>query len=273
METETYFDVACKVLGMRPDQLGKLVNISHEEADKMVKDAWQRIFHSHHSHQNSCTLTEDDILRFYTDHIEYTIFHLAISNHGLINKDYIDPGLFRKLKPYFNSSSNSLEEMSILDYGCGMGLASLSLVNLGCKNVFLADIGTPLFNIVINAFNTWKIFDAWEKNKDDDSFRCRFIILNGQHILVRNYDLIICTDVFEHARSPDLLLRHLAAHSNYIYMSSTFDGNDVNPSHLKENCDKFGDRNWSKIIYQYLEKDPIFIEPGTLANGLFRCKR
>ncbi len=239
----TYFDAACDVLNMSPEELDRRMDISHNDDSIRLKYAWEALNPQ----------TEEDILKYYTDDITYTLFQIRIYRN-VSTDNCTDMSLFEKLKKYISN----IEECKILDYGCGCGTAALSLINAGCKNVTFADLPTPLFEIV-------RRVQATKIGND------KFLKIVEKYPLKNRYDLIICTDVLEHIKDPDLVLKHLADHSRYIYMSVFF-GGDHAPYHLKDTAMKFCPI-WKDII-RSCGMVPIDIEGEDVGgyNGLYIVK-
>lgn len=228
-----YFDVACEVLNMTPDELRKYISIEHTEADRMIKDAWNRLNPQ----------TEQQITEFYTKDPSFTLFHIRLYHSA--DASYQDGGLLAILQKYITN----IKECRILDYGCGCGLGSLSLINCGCKNVTLADVPSPLFEIARRALAP-------------HIGEYRFLTLTEKFPLKENYDLIICADVLEHVRDPDQVLRHLADHTKYLYMTTFFGGSDYAPPHLREN-NKYAEsyESWIKVV-QSCDWNPSLLKMG-----------
>lgn len=210
-----YFDIACDVLKVTPDELRKGIFMPHPDADKMLADLWYKL-----NPQD-----ENQVIAYYTQHPEYTIFQLRMCYN--VDIDYCDPTLFNRLINYIPW----IREMNILDYGTGHGMTALSLINSGCKKMTLADVPTPLFEIVKRI-----IFPFIKEDKFSGT---KFLDINEKYPLKDNlkYDLIISTDCLEHIKEPDMVLRHLVGHLNqnsYIYLTTFFGGAHA-PCHLVEN--------------------------------------
>lgn len=242
-EIRNYFDVACEVFCMTPDELKKYINISHHDADMMARDAWIRLN----------PRTEEEIIRYYTEDRSFSLFHIRLSWSA--NKDTCDPTLFGILQKYISNVKNC----KILDYGCGSGLCGLSLFNCGCQNVFFADVPTPLFEIVRHTLSSHIGND-------------KFLTIQEKYPLKDNYDLIICADVFEHVKDPDILLRHLTDHINsngYLYMTAFFGASDLAPCHLRENCEKYNPELWKDII-KTCRLEAVYIQEHAVYDGLYK---
>lgn len=236
-----YFDIACDVLNMKPDELRKYTAMEHIEADRMIRDTWNRIN----------PLTEQEIIEFYTKQPEFTLFFIRLYHNA--DENYNDPGFVSRLIPYLPD----LKQYKILDYGCGGGLGALSLFNNGCKNVMLADIPTPLFEIVRRAL-------AAHIGQD------RFFYITEKFPLKEHYDLILCCDVLEHVMDPDKVLKHLVDHTRYLFMTTFFGGSDYAPPHLKQN-DKYAvsSEAWLQVT-ESCGLVPVSLEQGCKINGLWR---
>lgn len=238
-----YFDIACEVLSMTPEELWKYIGIEHTEADRRIKDAWNKLNPQ----------TEQQIIEFYTKDPSFTLFHIRL--YHAADASYQDGGLLAILQ----KDIPNIKECKILDYGCGCGLGALSLINSGCKNVTLADVPSPLFEIARRAL----VPHIGEH---------RFLTLTEKFPLKESYDLIICADVLEHVRDPDQVLRHLAEHTKYLYMTTFFGGSDYAPPHLKEN-NKYAEsyEAWIQVV-ESCGLEPVSLENGCKINGLWRKK-
>lgn len=257
-DIKNYLDVACEVFGMSKDELMRYVNMSTHDADIMVRNEWNRIN----------PISDEEIIKWYKECNAFSLFHIRLS--WGTHKGTCDPGLFNLLKNFIDV--NKLIEFKILDYGCGSASGGLGLYNSGCKNVYFADVRTPLFEIAKRALGPWIGMDRFIEIKDKYP-------LDGMDGI--KYDLIICADVFEHVVNPDLLLKYLVEHINrdvdgsnrenkngYIYMTAFFGASDYAPCHLKENCEKFNPELWKKIIRD-CGLIPVHINEGTVYDGLY----
>ncbi len=208
VDLKTYFDSACDVLGMSPEELKKRISISHEDADTMLQQTWKRLDPK----------TEEDILKFYIDNIEYTIYLLRWYHN--ITADYNDSSLFDNLVKHIPN----IKECKILDYGCGQGTFGISMINSGCKHVSFADLPTPLFKIVRHCLTP---------NLTPNIGTDKFLEIREKYPLKDDYDIIICTDVLGYVKDPGLVFEHLSSHCKYIYLTTFFGGENI-PYRLKD---------------------------------------
>lgn len=218
----SFIDAATSVLGLSEDDIIKYAKMDQFEADRMLKAAWDRLNPQ----------TEEDVIRYYTNDISFTLFHLRF----LIGMDggYRNVEFFNKIEKYIPDIRN----FRIIDYGCGSGSMGITFANSGCSQVWLADIDLPLFKIVKKMFG--------------DSGKVGFINIDSKYPLVDNYDLILAIDVLEHTVDPQLVLKHLCDHipnNKFLYIETFFGGYDYCPLHLRENCLKYSDYNaWKKVL-------------------------
>ncbi len=148
-----------------------------------------------------------------------------------------------------------VKNKKILEYGAGVCLRPLGLFNLGCKHITLADIPTPMFEITRRAFGSYIGED-------------KFLKITEKYPLKDKYDIIFCTDVLEHVRDPDKLLKHLSDHTKYLYMTTFFGGSDYAPPHLQENNKYAAYETWNSVIHSCGLK-PIFMQDQNGLNGLY----
>ena len=241
MSEKTYFDFACEVLNMAPEELKKRTDIEHTEADKMICDEWNAINPQ----------TEQEIIDVYTRHPGFTLFYIRLYGKFSQYREYQDVGSLQMLEKYIPDVKNK----KILEYGAGVCLRPLGLFNLGCKHITLADIPTPMFEIARRAFGSYIGED-------------QFLKITEKYPLKDKYDVIFCTDVLEHVRDPDKVLKHLSEHTEYLYMTTFFGGSDYAPPHLQENS-KYASNfeTWIEVIKSCGLK-PIYLENAI--NGLYK---
>jgi len=135
---------------------------------------------------------------------------IPISFQDFANKsDYHRPVDIKKLKfIYFTTIRKSLEiskeitDLNILEVGCGKGNILLPLTSLG-SNVVGFDIGSDSISetnkkIKLNNYNNAKVFE-------DNAYTFD---------LKSKFDLIIISEVFEHLKSPEILIQQLLLHSH-----------------------------------------------------------
>lgn len=200
-----FLQIASEELHMTPEEVMKYAKMDHFEADRMLADAWYR----------ANPQTEADVIGYYTAHPEFSLFHLRFicnMNESCRNEEFFNKMI--RLMP-------DIKTYKILDYGCGSGQIGLTLINSGCNEVTMADVPLPLFKIIKRMLSPY-------------IGEHRFMEITEKYPLKTNYDLIICVDVLEHVRDPDLVVKHLADHCKYLYLETFFGGAHA-PYHLVEN--------------------------------------
>lgn len=236
----SFIDAAHSVLSLSEEDIIKYARMDQFEADRMLASLWIKLNPQ----------SEEDVIKYYTDNKEFTLFHLRF----LLNMDenYRNIEFFTKIKMYIPD----VENYKILDYGCGSGSMGLTFANSGCRQVTLTDIPLPLFKIVQKMFG--------------DSGKVIFREINEKYPLKENYDLIICVDVLEHVKDPDMVLRHLIGHlgvGKYLYLETFFGGSDYAPFHLIDN-NKFIPI-WKDVL-KVAGLSPISMNDKGGTNGLWQ---
>lgn len=234
-----FLSAACEILNMSKEDISKYAIMDHFQADRMLKDAWDRVNPK----------SEEEIIKYYTLNPEFTLFHLRFIYN--MDDNFSNSAFFNRIIALIPDVRN----YKILDYGCGSGQAGITFANSGCNQVYLADIPLPLFQIVKKMYSGRGI---------------NFIEINEKFSLKDMYDLIICIDVLEHVVQPDMVLKHLVEHLNngkFLYIETFFGGYDHAPYHLEEN-NKFIPI-WKDVIHRCgLEAISINDEGGS--NGLYK---
>lgn|SRR3989344_4786912 len=111
--------------------------------------------------------------------------------------------------------SNNLK--TILDFGCGVAENAIIAAENNFK-VTIADLPSQTFN-----FAKWRI----KKRK----LNIKIIEIKSLKPLIKNYDAIVCLEVFQHLFNPLKTARHLFAHLNkggLLFVTTRFN----NPSYL-----------------------------------------
>lgn len=242
-----FLEIASQELGMDSNEVIKYATMDHHTADRMLAEAWTKL-------NPQC---EEDILRYYTQFPEFTFFHLRFA-YGMSEK-WINYQLFDK----FIKFMPDIKSYRILDYGCGACQVGLTFINSGCIDVTMADLRLPLFRIMKRLLSPY-IGD-------------RFLEITEKYPLNNKgmYDLIVCIDVMEHIRDPDLVLKHLVEHINngkYLYLETFFGGSDYAPYHLCEN-DKYRDPSiWKEVLKRNGLVEVSMNDVGGY-NGLYQVQR
>ena len=135
---------------------------------------------------------------------------IPVSFQNFANKsDYHRPVDIKKLKfIYFTTIRKSLEiskkitDLNILEVGCGKGNILLPLAYLG-SNIVGFDIGSDSISETNRKIklNNYINVNAFEDNAYTFDLKTKF-------------DLIIVSEVFEHLKSPEILIRQLLSHSH-----------------------------------------------------------
>ena len=129
----------------------------------------------------------------------------------------------------------------ILDFGCGNGMIALGLKNMKFDDITLADIP-----------HRYNRFLKFISDKYNLGFKFIPVETWNEYPLDQKYDVIICNEVLEHVREPEVTLLHLTEHLEqfgYMYLSTFFnDMNGHDPSHLVKNKVYQDIDKWSGIV-------------------------
>lgn len=155
--------------------------------------------------------------------ISQHIYCVNYLQHLIGNKAYYLNIYADLLNRSFKKTAKNIDEISVLDFGCGNGLLGLFLKFCGCKHITLMD-SDPLF---LSAAKTLGRFLKIEI----DAFYC------GDENELQNLvapDLIIGTDVIEHVYDIDVLFQKMHQINPKIVSAFTTASNPENKRNVKK---------------------------------------
>lgn len=156
------------------------------------------------------------------------------------------------------------KDIAILDYGAGTAIYALKLYFNGFSNITIADIPHKYL----------KFLEFLCKKYD---INIKFIYLENDESLIKEYDYLICSEVLEHVFEPEEVLVHLRDHlkdDGVMYLSTFFDDmHGEDPTHLVQNTIRYNNpEKWLSIVKRH-GLEPVIFDTNNVPKGFRKIKR